>query len=102
MGEGQQEERRSPEPILVALHKLHVEMTDRLGRIEQEAKGTNARLDNHSDRIEELGDRAKSLESSRDYIKGAMWVVGAPTLGGLAYLFYEVGNLMKYISKGLK
>ena len=95
-------ERRSDAPVLKAISDMRVEMADLLGRIETEAQGVNARLANHSERIEDLGARATSLESSRDYVKGAMWVVGAPTLGGLAYLFYEVGNLLKYIGKGLK
>jgi hypothetical protein len=96
-------ERRSNDgPVLKAIADMRVEMADRLGRMEENQKGANARLLNHSERIEALCDRAKSLESSRDNVKGAMWVIGAPTLGGLAYLFYEVGNLIKYVSKGMR
>lgn len=96
------EDRRSPEPILAALHSLHVEMTDRLGRIEQEAKGTNARLDNHSERIEAVVVRTTSLEASRDFAKGIIKGVGVPVaaIGSLAWMLTELGKFIKSLKGG--
>lgn len=95
-------ERRNPDPVLIAISEMRVEIADRLGRIETEAKGVSARLTNHSERIEDLCDRATSLESSREYCKGVIKAIGigVPAFGSLAWAMIELGKLLKGIKGG--
>ena len=95
-------ERRHIDPILEAIHDLKVEMADRLGRIETEAKGTNLRLHNHSERIDDIATRQESLESTREYCKGAIKAVavGVPALGSVAWFVLELIKSIKQVKGG--
>lgn len=90
-------EKRRPDPILEAISDLKVDMSDRLARIETEAKGTNSRLQNHSERIDSVSQRAKSLEDTREYCKGVIKAVavGIPAFGSVAWFMFEIGKFMK-------
>lgn len=95
-------ERRGSDPILEAIHDLRVEMSDRLARIETEAKGVNLRLTNHSDRIDEVSVRTESLENTREYCKGAIKAVavGVPAFGSLAWFILEIAKTIKQAKGG--
>ena len=95
-------DRRNPDPILVALHEFREDMAGRLGRIEEAAKGHEARLTNHSERIELVCERTTSLESSRDYAKGVIKAVGVavPAVGSVAWLLIELVKTIKSLKGG--
>ena len=95
-------DRRRADPILEAIHDLKVEMSDRLARIETEAKGVNLRLTNHSERIEDISGRAESLEATREYCKGAIKAVavGVPAFGSVAWLILEIVKTIKQAKGG--
>ena len=95
-------ERRRMDPILEAIHDLKAEMSDRLARIETEAKGTNLRLANHSERIDDVSSRAESLEATREYCKGAIKAVavGVPAFGSVAYFVLELIKSIKQAKGG--
>ena len=95
-------DRRNPDPILVALHEFREDMAGRLGRIEEAAKGHEARLTNHSERIEAVVGRTSSLEASRDYAKGVIKAVGVavPAVGSVAWLMIELVKTIKAIKGG--
>lgn len=95
-------ERRNPDPILVALHEFREDMAGRLSHIEEAAKGHDARLDNHSERIDDTAKRTTSLEASREYAKGVIKAaaVGLPAFGSLAWLVYEFGSTIKKLKGG--
>ena len=95
-------DRRDPGPILAAIADMRVDMADRLGRIEEAAKGHEARLTNHSERIEAVVDRTASLEASRDYAKGVIKAasVAIPAFGTLAWVVYEFGYALKKLKGG--
>lgn len=60
-------ERRNNDPVLNALNKLHVEMADRLARIETKQEAMVPRCNSHAIDIEALNKRAKTIEEAIDY-----------------------------------
>ena len=72
-------DRRNPDPILVALHEFREDMAGRLGRIEEAAKGHEARL-----------------------TKGVIKAVGVavPAVGSVAWLMIELVKTIKSLKGG--